>query len=449
ELLVRNTGNGPDAFIIALPDGNGLADGWWVHIPQANLDVPLRSQVIAELVLTAPDPALVGTSVEFTVSASSNMSSMSKEVTFSARVIQFYSTSVVVNDMIISGDVNQTIVIPLSISNGGNGPVVYNGDINFPDQTWVGGLDIANLTLAGYKDAPANLTFTVPSEAINRSYDFTMVVISSGGEIQLENFTFSVNQFHDLLVKVVSETPTVTQGEQAFVRLKLENRGNGIENVTLTATPPSTWTFEFSDRVPVLDAFSEAFVDLRFDTDVNTPGGANQVDVLAYYGPSKLELIELSTVVNVLTRPDLMVMAESLNLSDTDPYVDMIVRVTTTIRNDGQTLARDVFAQLYVDGMPERQPQYVSTIEAGEEETLTFIWTTNASGLRELRIVADFQDDIDEVDETNNELSITVKVSKADLKTSPGLSHAVALLAMSTAFTITWNQRRKRSYKFE
>ena len=132
----------------------------------------------------------------------------------------------------------------------------------------------------------------------------------------------------------MSEPPTVTQGEQAFVRLKLENRGNGIENITLTARPPSTWTFEFSVRVPVLDAFSDAFVDLRFDTEVNTPGGANQVDVLAYYGPSKMELIEISTVVNVLTRPDLMVLAESLNHSDTDPYVDMIVRVTTTIRND-------------------------------------------------------------------------------------------------------------------
>ncbi len=449
ELLVRNTGNGPDAFTIALPDEDGLVDGWWVHIPQVNVDVSLRSEVIAELVLTAPDPALVGTSVRFTVSASSTMSSMSKEVTFSARVIQFYATSVVVEDLISSGDVNQTIVIPMSISNGGNGPVVYNGDINFPDQTWVGGLDIANLTLAGYKDAQANLTFTVPSEAINQSYDFTMVVISSGGEIHLENFTFSVNQFHDLLVTVVSEPPTVTQGEQAFVRLKLENRGNGIENITLTARPPSTWTFEFSVRVPVLDAFSDAFVDLRFDTDVNTPGGANQIDVLAYYGPSKMELIEISTVVNVLTRPDLMVLAESLNLSDTDPYVDMIVRVTTTIRNDGQTLARDVFAQLYVDGMPEGQPQYVSTIEAGGEETLTFIWTTNASGLRELRIVADFQDDIDEVDETNNEVSTTVKVSKADLKTSPGLSYAVALLAMMAAFTITWNQRRKRRYMLE
>ena len=108
-----------------------------------------------------------------------------------------------------------------------------------------------------------------------------------------------------------------------------------------------------------------------------------------------------------------------------------------------------MFAQLYVDGMPEGQPLYVSTIEAGGEETLTFIWTTNASGLRELRIVADFQDDIDEVDETNNEVSTTVKVSKADLKTSPGLSYAVALLAMMAAFTITWNQRRKRRYMLE
>ena len=346
--------------------------------------------------------------------------------------------------MVTSGNVGETIEIPLRIENGGNGPVMYNGDINFPGPTWVGGLDIANLTLEGYDEAQANLVFTVPEDAINQSYDFTLVVISSGGEIHLENFTFSVRQYHDLLLTIISETPTVTQGQVAWVRLRLENLGNGREGITLTAQPPSTWTFEFTEKAPVMAPFSEAIIDLRLDTEAASPGGGYDILVLAYFGPSKMELREATASVNLLTRPDLAMATDSLNLSETDPYVDMLVRITATIRNDGETRATDVFAQLYIDGVPEGQAQYVSSIEPGGEETLTFIWTTNASGLREVRIVADFQDDIDEPDEANNELSTTVKVSKVDLKTSPGLSYLVTLLAMATAVALTWNQRRRR-----
>jgi uncharacterized membrane protein/subtilisin family serine protease len=444
ELMVRNTGNGLDSFTVSLPDQNELEGGWWVSLKDVNVDIPFRDELVAQMVLTAPDPALVGSAVEFTVMTSSTMSSLTKNVTFSARVVQFYDTQVDVQRLVTSGDVGQTVVIPLMITNGGNGPVLYNGDINFPDASWVGGLDIANLTLEGYMDARANLSFTVPEDAINRSYDFTMVIISSGGEIHMENFTFSVRQFHDLRVTLLSEVPTVTQGQPAWLRLKLENLGNGVESISLTAETPTTWTFEFTERMPVLDPLSEAIVDLRLDTESRTPGGAHQVDVLAYYGPSKTELVRVPGVVNVLTRPDLQVTEEDLNLSDEAPYVDMLVRIAATIRNDGETVARDVFAQLYVDGIPEGQPQYVSSIEPGDEETLTFIWTTNASGFRELRVVADFQNDIDEMDEDNNVATTTVSVSKVDLKTSPGPTSIVALVALTSALVITWNQRRRR-----
>ncbi len=444
ELLVRNTGNGEDTFVIALVDQTELGDGWWVSFPETDIVVPLRDEVTATIVLTSPDRALAGSSVKFRVSASSAGASLTKEVGFSATVVQFYDTRVVVERLVTSGDVGQTVVIPLSITNGGNGPVQYTGDINFPDATWTGGLDIGNLTLAGYSDARVNLSFTVPADAINRSYDFTLVVISSGGEVHLENFTFAVHQFHDVRLKIISEAPTVTQGQPAWVRITLENMGNGMEGITLTSEPPSTWTFAFSDDDPVLEPFSDVMIDVRFDTEVNTIGGVHQMDILAYYGPSKMELVRAAATVNVLTRPDLSVSSGSLNLSEDSPYVDMLVRITATVRNEGQTIARDVFVQLYVDGSPEGQPQYVSSIEPGGEETLTFVWTTNSSGLRELRVVADYQDDIDEVDELNNEASTSVEVSQVDLKTSPGLTTLVVLLAMTTALAITWGQRRRR-----
>lgn len=442
DVLVRNTGNGEDAYTLTLVEP--LPEGWFLEFKEAVVRVPLRSDTVAQLVLTAPDPALAGTSVRFTVGVASSGPSLDKEVEFTARVVQFYDTRVEALDLESSGDAGETIVIPLSIRNRGNGPVTYTGDINFPGPAWEGGLDLANLTLPGYSEARANLTFTVPADALNSSYDFTLLVLSSGGEVHLTNFTFTVLQFHDLALEVVSQVPTVTQGQQAWVRLRLVNSGNGVEEVTLTAAPPSTWTFEFTDRYPLLEPFSEALVDVRLDTDADSPGGTYEVRLLAYFGPAKMESQDVMARVDLLTRPDLAVLEEALLISEESPYVDSLVRVTAQVTNGGETAARDVFVQLFVDGVPVGQPQYLSSIDPGDVETMTFLWTTNSSGIKELRVVADYRDDIDEVDEANNEATITVEVSKVDLKTSPGPTLAIALVAMTAAVAITLDQRRRR-----
>jgi len=442
ELLVRNTGNGEDVYTLTLPEP--LPEGWFLQFPADVVRVPLRSQTVTRLVLTAPEPALAGTSILFSVGIASSGPSLEKNVSFSAQVVQFYDTEVEVLDLVSSGNAGETIVIPLSIRNRGNGPVTYNGDINFPGPAWKGGLDLANLTLDGYRDARSNLTFTVPVDALNASYDFTMLVISSGGEVHLTNFTFTVLQFHQLSVELVSEVPTVTQGQQAWVRLRLVNSGNGLEEVTLTADPPSTWTFDFSDRYPSIEPFSEVVVDVRLDTDLVSPGGSYEVLLAAYYGPAKMESQEVTVSVNVLTRPDLTVPEWGLVLSEVSPYVDSLVRITANVTNEGETTAREVFVQLFVDGVPVGQPQYVSSIEPGETETMTFLWTTNSSGPKEVRVVADYRDDVDEVDEDNNSASTTVQVSKVDLKTSPGPTLVVALLAVMAAVGLTWDHRRRR-----
>jgi hypothetical protein len=245
-------------------------------------------------------------------------------------------------------------------------------------------------------------------------------------------------------VVLVSDVPTVTQGEPAFLQLRLENMGNGVEGTTLTADPPSTWTFEFSSREPTIDPMSEVLVDLRLDTEASTPGGLQEVEVLAYYGPARTEVVNLTVQVNVLTRPDLQLVDGELNLSDDHPYVNTLVRIGVNVANAGETTARDVFAQLYVDDVPEGQAQYLSSIDPGDVEALTFTWTTNSSGFRTLRVVVDFQDGVDETDEANNEASATVEVSKVDLKTSPGLTALVLLLAMSAGVAVAWNSRARR-----
>jgi hypothetical protein len=322
--------------------------------------------------------------------------------------------------------------------------VTYTGDINFPDASWTGGMDIENLTLQGYQDTRANLTFTIPTDAVNQSYDFTMVIISSGDDIFFNNFTFSVRQFHDIVVSVTSESPTVTQGQTAYVRIVVENKGNGREELSLTTITPGIWTFEFSDDLPVIENFSEATVDLRLDTNVDSPGGTYDIEVMAYYGLAKMEMFKVTASVNVLTRPDLAVLRSNMNISEEMPFVNMLVRITAIVSNQGETLAKDVFVQMYVNGLPLGQPQFISSIDPMDEESLTFLWTTDRTGIHEVKVLADYNGDIDEPDEENNAASVMIDVKNIELKTSPGPTYLIALLAMTGAAAVAVNHRRQR-----
>jgi uncharacterized membrane protein/subtilisin family serine protease len=441
QLMLRNTGNGLDVYTIALPEQ--LPGDWWVQIPEGSIEVPLRSEVTVKVILTAPDLALAGISVDFAVSITSSSPVLSKSVDFSAKVIQFYDTEVSVIDPVLAGDVGERIIMPLNIANKGNGPVSYNGDINFPDDSWTGGLDIEDLSLEGYSDAPVNLSFLVPERAINRSYEFTMVVISSGGEIHFYNFTFSVRQFFITAITVTSTPPTVTQGEPAWVQLLVENQGNGLDTVMLTADIPSTWTFEFDDKLPLVEAFSSTSVNLRLDTERMTPSGLYDVSITGYFGLAKTEEVSTNASIEVLSRPDLVLSADDINISDENPMTDTLVRITATVVNDGETVAEDVFVQLFVDGIPIGQPEYMSSIESGEAESFVMMWRTNRSGLRELKVVADYNDDIDEPDEGNNQADLTIRVKPLELQASPGLSIYTVVLAFVAATTFMVRRRTR------
>ena len=236
----------------------------------------------------------------------------------------------------------------------------------------------------------------------------------------------------------------MTQGQQASIQVLLENLGNGFETVSFTSDPPNTWTFNFSHREPVLGPYSSSAVELRLYTDVSTAGGLYQVPIIAYFGLAKTLSTDAVAMVNIITRPDLAFTTPSLNVSEPNPSRDMLVRVTATVVNQGETVARDVFVQLYVDDIPVGQPQYMSSIEAGETEEFIMLWRTESSGLHQLRMVADFQNDIDEPDEGNNEASVIIEVQQLELKTSPGPSSLLALVAIAGAAGVAIRVKRRR-----
>jgi uncharacterized membrane protein len=440
--LVRNTGNGPEVFTISIASTS--LDGWMLLIPNDTVEVPLRSETEVPLLLVAPNPAPWGTSIEFQVGIASSLEGLSKEVTYTAKVIQFFQTEVTVQSSITEGDVGDPVTIPLTIANRGNGPVDYTGDINFPDETWVGGLDIQGLALGPYSEAEGKLTFDVPPMALNKSYPFTLVVISSGAEIFMHNFTFSVRQFHDPNLRVMSEAPTVTQGDVAHLQLRLDNYGNGNESIKLVVSDwPSTWTWEFSDEQPVVEPFSASYIDLTLETEASTSGGEYVISIVGYYGDSMREEVATVGTVNILTRPDLQVLAADINLTDPEPVVGSTTNVLVTIRNLGETVATGVYVQLLADGIPVGAPGFVDSILPGEHETITLMWTADVAGFHQISAWADSEEDVDEGDESNNRASVDVTVKSLNLKTTPGPTIAVVLLAILVAITYIALRRRR------
>ena len=82
-------------------------------------------------------------------------------------------------------------------------------------------------------------------------------------------------------------------------------------------------------------------------------------------------------------------------------------------------------------------------MQPSDEESLTFLWTTSSTGVHEVKVLADFNDDLDEPDEDNNGASVMVEVETIELQTSPGPTYLIALLAITGAAAVSINYRRR------
>ncbi len=442
DLLVRNTGNGPDIITLAATRPGG---GWSVGLSVTVLTVPLRTDEHVTVELIAPDPAVVGTSAAVDVTASSSLPGLTRDASFSAVVVQFYRSEVDFVAFVGEGDAGDRVVIPLAVKNRGNGPVQYSGDIALPDESWKGALELDRLDLGAYSSARANLTFTVPQDAVNASYDFAMVVISSGGEIFYNNFSFTVHQWHNLGVRVPSPPAPVTQGSRVHVRLSLINYGNGLEDSRLSLVGAATaWTWHLSDARPQVGAFMTAYVELDIDTSKLTDGGLYELRAVCQYGGAPVKEAVARFTLTVLTRPDLSVYPGDVNVTPPRPLVKSTARVVVTVHNLGQTVALEVYVQLFAEGVPVGQPQWVGSLDPGEEESFTFLWTVNASGARTLRAVVDGLSTVDEYDEGDNEAMVLVDVRKPPepARTWPVL--AVGLIAIAALVgAAAWERWRR------
>lgn len=427
QLVILNPGNGPDTYELQPPQG--LAPGWWVKLPELTVDVPHRSQATVPVVLFAPDPAPAGSTTDFTVVARSLRSGLSRSVALSAILLQFYDTVLTATHREHDADVGTTVKVGLLVKNGGNGQVDYVFDLLAPSSEWAMRTDPGGLRAPGYSSGEAELSFTVPLLARNQSYELSVAAIPSGGPVVYHNFTFSARQFHALALSTASSTPTVTQGSRATVAFRVENRGNGVEQVRLLASSlPGTWTAVIPDGTRDLAPFETVDVPVGFDTSRDTPRGTYRVTILARFGYD--ETVNATAEVRVVTRPDLLIEPGSFMVNAINPAVGNVVQFNLTIFNAGDTAATDVFVQFLVDNYALGQPQYLSSLGPGERQSFLVSWLTNTSGTHLAQVIIDPLRGVDETNEANNGGYLTVDVEDVKYRTTPSVPVPLVALAL-------------------
>jgi len=145
--------------------------------------------------------------------------------------------------------------------------------------------------------------------------------------------------------------------------------------------------------------------DLFIQTVGSTPDGW----VLGVYDDNNQPMFEDNVTIDdavVVVIPDLTVVGIEV---EGTPIVNEIATVDVTIANVGDGDAEGFNVSLYADG----ELVGVKTVEslvAGGEVTLEFEWTPSEAKTYELRAVVDPDNVIDESNETNNEMTVTVEV---------------------------------------
>ena len=152
--------------------------------------------------------------------------------------------------------------------------------------------------------------------------------------------------------------------------------------------------------------------DWSFSWDSSTiADGTHRISVRMISGNGVMseEIRKQIVVDNIPPSPDLMFRSSALSFEEfgvpiPEVYVNTFLEIRGSIRNVGDVAANEVGIILEEDGA--RRDEYViPKIDSGEIVEITLYWNPTSSGERQIEIIIDPVNTIQESDETNNRLS--------------------------------------------
>ncbi|WP_440945716.1 CARDB domain-containing protein [Methanosarcina sp. T3] len=225
----------------------------------------------------------------------------------------------------------------------------------------------------------------------------------------------------DLIIEDIVPESEGEVGKTLNLTLKVKNQGTAPSEETqaeyyINGTAPA----QDGIRIPALSEGEGA--DVIFSLVPDREGQMEvkvRIDSVTDVYESNENNNEFTKIVDVKTiLPDLII--ESLSLSPASPEVGDDVTFTVSIKNNGLRDSASGELKYYINGTNLTQEGKVSIpeITIGETTTGTFHWVPEAEGNIDVRLIADPENAIREDDETNNELTKTISISKETTSSS-------------------------------
>ncbi|MDO8725737.1 MAG: DUF2341 domain-containing protein [Candidatus Methanoperedens sp.] len=325
--------------------------------------------------------------------------------------------------------------------------VITTNNITFPQSAYVanqsgtvnarilniGREDASGVTVNFYDDGVLFATNTIPtipryggavttSATIAPTYGGThsiTVKVDEGNTIQETN---ELNNLASRNLYVYPDMPDFTpsyiyysdstpyDGQQVTVYAGIRNIG-GIDSATsvsfyLDGILKNTVAISVAGR----NGYSVASLPMTF-----TNVGTHQVRVVVDEAGTVQESDEgnnQSTSSLYVHAPQPELKAHDIFLNISGPLSGDSVLVTGTFRNDGETIADNVVANLYISGLLVNTTT-IPTLAAGSSQTITSVWTPTSNGYYNILLSVDPSNSITESNENNNNLTRTFYVYPA------------------------------------
>lgn len=123
--------------------------------------------------------------------------------------------------------------------------------------------------------------------------------------------------------------------------------------------------------------------------------------------------------------PDLTV--TNIEVNPVHPVVNQTVTINATVKNVGNESSTAFNVTFYVNNSPFET--FRISLNAGEETILTSTWTPDSAGAYTIKVVADTNNEIDEINETNNtaEVAVSVVTPAPTPEPTPTQNHTISL----------------------